>query len=72
MLTVLDALTAVVRFLAGLTAFLADRRRMQAGEDRAAARSLKEQMTRVQTARAARRGIRPGSLPDAGDPDLRD
>lgn len=72
MLTVLNALSAVVRFLASLTAFLADRRQIQAGEDRAAARSLKEQITRVQTARAARRSIDPGSLPDLGDPDLRD
>ncbi|WP_125461874.1 MULTISPECIES: hypothetical protein [Rhodomicrobium] len=71
MLSILNALSAAFRFLTGLAAFLSERRQIQAGEDRAAARSLKEQARHVQTARAARRRVDSRSLPEH-DPDRRD
>ena len=62
---------AVVRFLGSLMAFLMNRRQIQAGEDRATARSLKEQARRVEAARAARRSVDPDSV-SGDDPYCRD
>ena len=67
----LNAIYAVARFFNALLTFLNERRQMQAGEDQAAARSLKEQATRVEIARAARRAVGVDSLPKH-DPDCRD
>jgi hypothetical protein len=67
----LKALLAAASILDKLMAFLRDRRQVQAGEEAAAARSLKEQATRVENARTARRAVAPGSLPD-DDPYRRD
>ncbi len=68
---ILKAFSAAVSFFAALIAFLNERRHIQSGEDRAAARSLKEQISRVEKARAARRSVDPRRLPD-DDPDRRD
>lgn len=67
----LKALLSAAGFLNSLMAFLRDRRQAEAGEDAAAARSLKEQAIHVENARAARRAVAPGRLPD-DDPYLRD
>jgi hypothetical protein len=67
----LKALLAAAGFLDSLMVFLRHRKQIKAGEDAAAARSLKEQVTRVEKARAARRTVDPGSLPD-DDPYRRD
>lgn len=67
----LKAFLAAANVLTGLMAFLRDRQQAKAGEDAAAARSLKEQAKRVEDARAARRAVDAGSLPD-DDPYLRD
>jgi hypothetical protein len=69
--TILKAIHAAANFLTSLIAFLNAGRQIQAGEDKAAARSLKEQNARVQKARAARRAVDTRSLPD-DDPHLRD
>lgn len=71
MLTILKAILAAAQFFTSLIAFLTERRQIQAGEDRAAARSLKEQMTRVRKARDARRAVDLSRLPD-DDPNRRD
>lgn len=71
LLSALKAFIAAANLLNGLMAFLRDRREARAGEDAAAARSLKEQVTRAEKARAARRAVDPGSLPD-DDPYRRD
>lgn len=70
-LAIFKAIYVAASFLTSLIAFLKERRQMQAGEDRAAARSLKEQMTRVEKARSARRSVDTRSLPN-DDPYLRD
>jgi hypothetical protein len=70
-LTILKTIHAAANFLTGLIAFLNSRRQIEAGEDKAAARSLKEQNIRVQKARAARRSVDTRSLPD-DDPYRRD
>lgn len=70
-LTIVKTIYAAVTFLTGLVSFLRERRQMEAGEDKAAARSLKEQMIRVENARAARRAVKPDSMPE-DDPYLRD
>ncbi len=70
-LSILKAIRATALFFNSLTAFLRERRQIQAGEDKAAARSLREQMRRVQKARAARRDADTRSLSD-DDPYRRD
>jgi hypothetical protein len=70
-LSIFKAIAAAAGFLTSLLAFLKDRENIQAGEDRAAARSLKEQEDRAQKARAARRAVDAGGLPDH-DPYRRD
>jgi hypothetical protein len=67
----LQTLYAVARLLTGLIALFDRQRERQAGEDRAAAQALKEQIIRVKKARAARRSVVPGRLPD-DDPNRRD
>jgi hypothetical protein len=68
---IIKAIHAAANFLTSLIAFLNAGRQIRAGEDKAAARSLKEQTIRVQKARAARRAVDAHSLPD-DDPHLRD
>ena len=70
-LTIAKLIYAVAGFLDRLVGFLSDRRAVQAGEDKAAARSLKEQTDRVRKARDARRDVDTRGLPDS-DPYLRD
>jgi hypothetical protein len=70
-LNALKAIYAAANLINGLVAFLRDRQQIKAGEDAAAARSLKEQVTRAEKALAARRAVVPGRLPDH-DPDRRD
>jgi hypothetical protein len=65
------AVLALARFFDSLMRALAERRAAQAGEDRATARSLKEQIARVEQARTARRSVDPDRLPDH-DPYRRD
>jgi len=71
LLSFLKTLRAITRFLASLADLLRDRQTIKAGEDKATARSLKEQMTRVEKAHAARRSVDPDRLPD-DDPYRRD
>lgn len=68
---ILKAVYTAATFLTSLISFLNQRKQIQDGEDKAAARSLKEQNIRVQKARAARRAVPPSSLPD-DDPHIRD
>jgi hypothetical protein len=70
-LSIARAIYALATFLAGLADLMRERRAIQAGEDKAAARSLKEQTDRVRKARDARRAVDAGRLPD-DDPYLRD
>ncbi len=70
-LTIARLISAVAGFLDRFVAFLAERRSIQAGEDKAAAQSLKEQTDRVRKARDARRDVDTRGLPDS-DPYLRD
>jgi hypothetical protein len=70
-LTFAKLIYAVAGFLDRFVGFLSERRAMQAGEDKAAARSLKEQTDRVRKARDARRDVDARGLPD-NDPNLRD
>ena len=70
-LSILKAIRATALFFNSLIVFLRERRQIRAGEERAAARSLREQMTRVQKARAARNTIDARGLPD-DDPYRRD
>lgn len=70
-LTIFKAIYAAATLFTGLIDFLKERRQMQAGEDKAVSRSLKEQMTRVEKARTARRRVDARSLPK-DDPYLRD
>ncbi len=70
-LSILKSLAAVAGVLDGLVAFLRERRAIQAGEDRAAVRSMTELQSRVQKARAARDSVDTRRLPD-DDPNLRD
>jgi hypothetical protein len=65
------AILALARFFDSLMRSVAERRAMQAGEDRATAHSLKEQIARVEQARSARRSVDPDRLPD-DDPYRRD
>ncbi len=65
------AILALAQFFDSLMRDLAERRAMEAGEDRATARSLKEQTARVEKARAARRAVDSDRLPD-DDPYRRD
>lgn len=65
------AILVLVQFFDSLMREAASRRAAQAGEDRATARSLKEQIARVEKARAARRAVDADRLPD-GDPNRRD
>ncbi|MGB0084224.1 MAG: hypothetical protein WBP94_02465 [Rhodomicrobiaceae bacterium] len=69
--SVFKAIAAAAGFLTSLIVFLKDRENIQAGEDRAAARSLKEQNDRAEKARAARRAVAASRLPD-DDPYRRD
>jgi hypothetical protein len=69
--SILKAIAAAAGVLDSLVAFLRERREIQAGEDRAAVRSMTELDTRVQKARAARHAVDTRSLPD-DDPNLRD
>jgi hypothetical protein len=62
---------ALAQFFDSLMRGVATRRATQAGEDRATAQSLKEQNTRVEKARAARRAAGTGGLQDH-DPYRRD
>jgi hypothetical protein len=70
-LTLAKLIFAVAGFLDRFVGFLSERRSIQAGEDQAAARSLKEQTTRVRKARDARRSVDSRGVPD-DDPYLRD
>lgn len=70
-LTVAKLISAVAGFLDRFVAFLSERHSIQAGEDKATARSLKEQADRVRKARDARRAVDAGGVPD-NDPYLRD
>jgi hypothetical protein len=70
-LSIFKAIYGAATFFTSLIAFLKERRQLQAGEDMATARSLKEQMTRVEKARSARRNVDTRSLPN-DDPYLRD
>ena len=65
------ALLALAQFFDSLMRDAAERRVIQAGEDHATARSLQEQIARVEKARAARRAVDVDRLPD-DDPDRRD
>jgi hypothetical protein len=67
----LKAFVAAAGFLNSLIGFLRERREIQAGEDRAAVRSMTELNSRVEKARAARHAVDTRSLPD-NDPNLRD
>jgi hypothetical protein len=69
--SILKAIAAAAGVLDSLMAFLRERNAIQAGEDKAAVRSMTELETRVQKARAARRAVDSRSLPDH-DPNLRD
>ena len=71
LLTFAKLISAVAGFLDRLVGYLSERRAIQAGEDKAAARSLKELTTRVRKARDARRDVDTRGLPD-NDPHLRD
>ena len=68
---VAKAILALAQFFDSLMRGVADRRASQAGEDRATAHSLKEQIARVEQARAARRSVDVDRLPD-NDPYRRD
>lgn len=70
-LTIAKLIYAVAGLLDRVAKNISDRRSSQAGEDKAAAESLKEQAERVRKARDARRGVDAGGLPD-DDPYLRD
>ena len=63
-LTIAKLISAVAGFLDRFVAFLSERRSVQAGEDKAAARSLKEQTDRVRKARDTRRAVDARGLPD--------
>ena len=65
------AVLALAQLFDGLMRDAAERRALNAGEDRATARSLKEQTARVEKARAARRAVDADRLPD-DDPYRRD
>ena len=65
------AILALAQFFDSLTRGLGEARAARAGEDRASARSLKEQTARVEQARAARRSVDVDRLPD-DDPYRRD
>jgi hypothetical protein len=70
-LSIAKLIYAVAGLFDRLVAYLSQSRSIQAGEDKAAARSLKEQTDRVRQARAARRAVDTRGLPD-DDPYLRD
>jgi len=70
-LTIAKLIYAVAGLLDRVAKNMSERRAMQAGEDKAAAESLKEQAERVRKARDARRSVDAGGLPD-NDPYLRD
>jgi len=65
------AVLALAQFFNSLMRERTERRAMQAGEERATARSLKEQTARVEKARAARRAVVADRMPD-NDPYRRD
>jgi hypothetical protein len=65
------AIFALAQFLDSLMRDAAQRRAVEAGEDRATAHSLKEQTARVEQARSARRAVDADRLPD-DDPYRRD
>ena len=65
------AIIALAQFFDSLMRDAAQRRAVEAGEDRAVARSLKEQTARVEQARSARRAVDVDRLPD-DDPYRRD
>lgn len=69
--TIAKLIYAVAGVLDRVAQYLSERRSIQAGEDQAAARSLKEQADRVRKARDARRAADSRGLPD-DDPYLRD
>lgn len=69
--TVAKLIYAVAGLLDRVAKNMSDRRSVQAGEDKAAAESLKEQAERVRKARDARRSVDAAGLPD-DDPYLRD
>jgi hypothetical protein len=71
LLAIAKAIYAVGTFLSRLADYLAERRAFQAGEDRATARSLKDQNDRARKARAARNAVDADGVPD-DDPYLRD
>lgn len=68
---IFKAIFAAANFFTALFGYLKQNQDRKAGENRAAARSLKEQMIRVRKARAARRAVDIDSVPD-DDPYLRD
>ena len=70
-LSILKSLAAAAGVLDSLMAFLRERRAIQAGEDRAAVRSMTELKSRVQKARAARDSVDTRRLPDV-DPNIHD
>jgi hypothetical protein len=70
-LTIAKLIYAVAGLLDRVAKNMSERRAVQAGEDKAAAESLKEQANRVRKARDARRGVDADCLPD-DDPYLRD
>lgn len=70
-LTIAKLIYAVAGLLDRVAKNISDRRSAQAGENKAAAESLKEQAERVRKARDARRSVDAGRLPD-DDPYLRD
>jgi len=70
-LTFAKLIYAVAGVLDRFVGYLSERRAIQAGEDKAAARSLKEQTDRVRKARDARRDVHTRGQPD-NDPNLRD
>jgi hypothetical protein len=65
------AVLALAQFFDSLMRDAAQRRAIQAGEDRATANSLQEQAARVEQARASRRSVDRDRLPD-DDPYRRD
>ena len=65
------AILALAQFFDSLMRDASERRAMQAGEDRATAHSLQEQIARVEKARAARCAVDVDRLPD-DDPYRRD
>lgn len=70
-LTFAKLIYAVAGLLDRFVGYLSERRAIEAGEDKAVARSLKEQTGRVRKARDARRDVDTRGLPD-DDPNLRD